>query len=83
MPLDVFAALGALVRAEAARAGKKSVPRPVTRAAHERTGPPAPEDSGSVPADRPDAPSPAASHPPAAPERPLPRVLRRLAALFH
>ncbi|KIZ15492.1 hypothetical protein [Streptomyces natalensis] len=64
MPFDVFAALGALVRAEAARTGMKSVPRPVTNTAHERTDDaPAPQSPDASMPERTNAPAAAAPGP--------------------
>ncbi|KPC63929.1 hypothetical protein [Streptomyces chattanoogensis] len=82
MPIDIFAALGALVRAEAARTGKKSVPRPLTKAAHEHIDEPAPETPDRSTADRADARAATAARPPAARRHWLARVFRKLAAFF-
>ncbi|WP_329393297.1 hypothetical protein OHA45_04165 [Streptomyces lydicus] len=64
MPLDIFAALGALVRAEAAR----TAPRP-------RTGPdtaPARPDEATAP--HPNSPAPASAGPPGPAREPAPRT---------
>ncbi|MEU9117292.1 hypothetical protein AB0D04_37505 [Streptomyces sp. NPDC048483] len=82
MPIDVFAALGALVRAEAARNAKKSVPRPVTEPAHDRLDEPAPERPDDSADDRTDTPATTATSPPEARRRPLSRTFRKLTALF-
>ncbi|MFI9050823.1 hypothetical protein [Streptomyces sp. NPDC053427] len=97
MPIDVFAALGALVRAEAARSGKNptgknptektrtgkpDIPRPAGRPAPEQAGIPAPAGPEGSP------PGAAAPHevaspgPPAARTSRLSRILRKLIALF-
>ena len=83
MPFDVFAALGALVRAEAARSEMKSVPRPVTNTAHERTE----ERTDDAPASEgPDAAGAVTSGSPGTRRCPLIGTLRKpfrkLAALF-
>ncbi|AJT63413.1 hypothetical protein [Streptomyces chattanoogensis] len=84
MPIDIFAALGALVRAEAAHTGKKSVPRPLTKAAHghEHIDEPAPKSPDRSAPDRTDAPAATAARPPAARRHWLARVFRKLAAFF-
>ncbi|MFI0785885.1 hypothetical protein ACH4Q6_09845 [Streptomyces lydicus] len=67
MPLDIFAALGALVRAEAAR----TAPRP-------RTGPdtaPARPDEATAP--RPNSPAPPPAGPPGPAGEPAPRTAER------
>ncbi|MGW2631092.1 hypothetical protein ACWC2K_17370 [Streptomyces chattanoogensis] len=97
MPIDIFAALGALVRAEAARTAKKSVPRPLTKAAHEhidRTAPESPHRSAPhrtaphrtaphrTAPDRTDAPAATPARPPTARRHPIARAFRKLAAFF-
>ncbi|MFH8629445.1 hypothetical protein ACH4CC_06190 [Streptomyces lydicus] len=67
MPLDIFAALGALVRAEATR----TAPRP-------RTGPdtaPARPDGATAP--QPNGPAPASAGPPGHAGEPAPRTAER------
>ncbi|MGW7577056.1 hypothetical protein [Streptomyces sp. NPDC054765] len=77
MPLDVFAALGALVRAEAVR----TRPQPAPAHADET----APQQPG-IPAPTPAEPRTGAAAPPAAPpparKGPLSRLVRKLTALF-
>ncbi|MFF4951143.1 hypothetical protein [Streptomyces chattanoogensis] len=92
MPIDIFAALGALVRAEAARTAKKSVPRPLTKAAHEhidRTAPESPHRSAPhrtaphrTAPDRTDASAATPARPPTARRHPIARAFRKLAAFF-
>ncbi|MFE1172917.1 hypothetical protein [Streptomyces sp. NPDC058773] len=82
MPLDVFAALGALVRAEAARSRTKHTKPPAPQTpAQRRSGPDAPPveppDTAAAP-----APGPAPGAPPAARKHPLARLLRKLITPF-
>ncbi|GAU70822.1 hypothetical protein SSP35_23_00120 [Streptomyces sp. NBRC 110611] len=91
MPIDVFAALGALVRAEAARTRRTPGPRQATEhpdgsAARPPADPePSPSTSPSAerPADEPAAPAPSHPSPPSLPSPPsarrglLARLLRK------
>lgn len=74
MPLDVFAALGALVRAEARRTAPQPRSAPADETAPRPPVSPAPPPDGPAPA-TPDSPSRARGCL-------LSRMLRRLAALF-
>ncbi|MGW3012349.1 hypothetical protein ACWC9R_26450 [Streptomyces sp. NPDC001219] len=76
MPLDVFAALGALVRAEAARTRTKSVKPPMNQPPAQRQSSPEPS-----PAEPPDA-APAPAPPPPARKHWLARLLRKLTAFL-
>ncbi|MGW7250092.1 hypothetical protein [Streptomyces decoyicus] len=77
MPLDVFAALGALVRAELVR-NKPQPPRaPADDAVPQQPAIPAPPP----PTEPPPATAPAAAPPPARPGL-FSRMIRKLAALF-
>ncbi|WP_407285492.1 hypothetical protein [Streptomyces sp. BP-8] len=92
MPIDIFAALGALVRAEASRTAPKTRPTTPTahtdpdRAAHtdpdraQNPGNPEPPPARS-PGGSPPTASDAVSAAGSAPERPRPTLLRRLSAL--
>lgn len=81
MPIDIFAALGALVRAEASRTAPKAKPPTTTAPADkpraQRTGNPEPPPTGA-PAAASDSASTAA---PAARKRPRSKVLRKLTTL--
>ncbi|MFE0188329.1 hypothetical protein [Streptomyces sp. NPDC059008] len=92
MPIDIFAALGALVRAEASRTAPKTkspTPTPHTdpdRATHtdrdqaQNPGNPEPPPARS-PGGSPPAASDAVSAAASTPERPRPALLRKLSAL--
>ncbi|MFG2288301.1 hypothetical protein ACGFOU_19840 [Streptomyces sp. NPDC048595] len=92
MPIDIFAALGALVRAEASRTAPKTkptaptahtAPAPATHTERDRAQnpgnpePPPARPPGGSPPTASDAGTAAASPP----ERPRPTLLRRLSAL--
>ncbi|MEU8912620.1 MULTISPECIES: hypothetical protein [Streptomyces] len=87
MPLDVFAALGALVRAEAARTRTKPATNPTKKNPTDQTpaqrpsslSPPSvePPDTVGAPASA-SAPAPA----PAARRNPLARLMQKLTTLF-
>ncbi|MFE0376938.1 hypothetical protein ACFW1M_15430 [Streptomyces inhibens] len=76
MPIDIFSALGAIVRAEAAR----TTPKPTTSHV---------DEAAAQKSDGPEAAAPAAESPtgveepsPSAGKRPLAKMLRKLAAIF-
>ncbi|GAA5614105.1 hypothetical protein CP981_03195 [Streptomyces platensis] len=75
MPLDVFAALGALVRAEAARTRTKPAKPATDQPPAQRSNSPAPP-----PVEPPD--TAAAPAPPAKKRHPLARLMRRLTTLI-
>ncbi|WP_327701295.1 hypothetical protein [Streptomyces decoyicus] len=77
MPLDVFAALGALVRAELVRNRPQPPRAPADGAVPQQPAIPAPPP----PADPPPATAPAAAPPPARPGL-FARMIRKLVALF-
>ncbi|QIY53911.1 hypothetical protein HEP86_04640 [Streptomyces sp. RPA4-5] len=75
MPLDVFAALGALVRAEAARNRTKPAKPPTDQPPAQRSHSPAPP-----PVEPPD--TAAAPAPPAKKRHPLARLMQKLTTLI-
>ncbi|WP_432145690.1 hypothetical protein [Streptomyces sp. bgisy084] len=75
MPLDVFAALGALVRAEAARTRTKHAKPPTDQPPAQRSHSPAPP-----PVEPPE--TAAAPAPPAEKRHPLARLMRKLSTLI-
>ncbi|KOG46825.1 hypothetical protein [Streptomyces decoyicus] len=80
MPLDVFAALGALVRAELARNRPQPPRSPADEAVPQRPAIPAPPPPTEPPPTEP-PPATAATPPPARPGL-FARMIRKLAALF-
>lgn len=74
MPLDVFAALGALVRAEAARTRTKPAKPPTDQPPAQRAHRPAPPPA--------EPPGTAAPAPPAKKRHPLARLMQKLTTLI-
>ncbi|MFG2826756.1 hypothetical protein ACGFWI_04645 [Streptomyces sp. NPDC048434] len=86
MPLDVFAALGALVRAEAVRTKRVPAPTPADQSAPQQPGGPAPtpdEQPTAVTATPSSSPSPSPPSSPSPARRGLlARMVHRLTTLF-